>query len=236
MPGRQKSDDDIVRSRYRRRDHGATQPELYSESRPEVLAQVDERQARVADFMRRRGITDLSRLRILDVGCGSGTELRRWAWWGVPVRNLFGIDLVEERVGRAREALPGADIRTGRAQAMPWADQSFDVVTQYMAFSSMPSAESRRVAALEMSRLLSAGGFILWYDFWTNPLNREVTPMRQADVRGLFAGFVMEVHRVTLAPPLSRATAGRLPVLASWLHRIPLFRTHYLVFMVRGDA
>lgn len=45
-----------------------------------------------------------------------------------------------------------------------------------------------------------------------------------------------ELRRVTLAPPLSRATAGRLPALAAWLHHIPLHRTRYLVLMVRSDA
>lgn len=229
------TDDDLVRQHYKRRELKGMSA-FYDDARPEVKMQVAEREALVAGFLWRRGFNDRSQLRILDVGCGSGRELQRWAQSGVESWNLSGIDLMEARVGEARARLSAADIRVGPAQALPWADGSFDIVCQYMAFSSMPSRQGRQAAAAEIARVVAPTGFILWYDFWINPLNHETTPLGLSEVRGLFPRFVLETHRVTLAPPLARRLAPRLPLLSRWLHRVPALRSHYLVFLTRPSG
>jgi ubiquinone/menaquinone biosynthesis C-methylase UbiE len=229
------TDDELIRQHYRRRDLRGTSAK-YDDSRPEVQAQVAEREALVTPFLRRRGLNDRSRLRVLDVGCGSGRELQRWAQSGVETSNLCGIDLVEARLTKARAKLTTADIRVGPAQALPWADGSFDVVCQYMAFSSMRTRQCRQAAATEMARVVAPSGIILWYDFWINPLNKETTPVGLREVRGLFPGFVLKSHRVTLAPPLARLVAPNAPTLARWLNRVPALRSHLLVFLTRPSG
>lgn len=86
--------------------------------------------------------------RVLDVGCGVGTFLRLVAGAGaVPA----GIDASAELVELARARLPGADLRVGEMESLPYEDDTFDLVTGFNSFffaTDMVAAlrEARRVA------------------------------------------------------------------------------------------
>src|SRR5262249_32783520 len=86
--------------------------------------------------------------RVLDVGCGAGAFLRLVAARGAePV----GIDASAELVELARARLPGADVRVGEMEMLPWGDDAFDLVTGFNSFffaDDMIGAlrEARRVA------------------------------------------------------------------------------------------
>jgi SAM-dependent methyltransferase len=62
--------------------------------------------------------------RLLDVGCGSGELCTQAAARGATVS---GIDAAEGMVEIARRRLPGADLRVGPMERLPWDDASFDV-------------------------------------------------------------------------------------------------------------
>lgn len=86
--------------------------------------------------------------RVLDVGCGAGTFLRIVAARG---GEPFGIDAAESLVALARERVPEADVRVGDMEALPYEDDSFDLVTGFTSFffaSDMVAAlrEAGRVA------------------------------------------------------------------------------------------
>ena len=86
--------------------------------------------------------------RLLDVGCGSGELCAQAAARGATVS---GLDAAEGMIAIARRRLPGADLRVGPMEALPWADGSFDVVTGVNAFQFAADvagalAEARRVA------------------------------------------------------------------------------------------
>jgi ubiquinone/menaquinone biosynthesis C-methylase UbiE len=69
--------------------------------------------------------------RVLDVGCGTGAFLRLVAErGGVP----FGLDASEALLEIARERVPGADLRAGDMEFMPYEDHSFDLVTGFNSF------------------------------------------------------------------------------------------------------
>jgi SAM-dependent methyltransferase len=69
--------------------------------------------------------------RVLDVGCGAGAFLRLVAEGGA---EPHGLDASESLVAFARERLPGADLRVGEMEALPWDDDTFDVVTGFNSF------------------------------------------------------------------------------------------------------
>ncbi|MEO8565961.1 MAG: class I SAM-dependent methyltransferase [Betaproteobacteria bacterium] len=69
---------------------------------------------------------DLQGKRVLDVACGLGDWLELLACQGA---QPSGIDISERAVRACREHLLGADIRQGSAEALPWADACFDLVT-----------------------------------------------------------------------------------------------------------
>ena len=71
------------------------------------------------------------RQRVLDVGCGAGAFLRLAAGRGaIP----SGVDASEALIAFARRRLPGADLRVGEMEKLPWDDESFDLVTGFNAF------------------------------------------------------------------------------------------------------
>jgi SAM-dependent methyltransferase len=69
--------------------------------------------------------------RVLDIGCGVGTFLRLVADRGA---EAFGIDASEELLELARDRVPEADLRVGDMEALPYDDDSFDLVTGFNSF------------------------------------------------------------------------------------------------------
>ena len=88
--------------------------------------------------------------RLLDVACGSGLALELAATRGA---TCSGIDASARLVLVARDRSPGADVRVGDMHAMPWDDDSFDVVTSFRGiWGTTPDAVS------EVFRVLRPGG------------------------------------------------------------------------------
>jgi SAM-dependent methyltransferase len=92
--------------------------------------------------------------RVLDVGCGAGRLLRLAADRGADVA---GLDAAAALVAIARERLPGADLREGEMERLPWDDGSFDAVSGVNAFqyAARPAA-----AAAEAARVVRHGGLV----------------------------------------------------------------------------
>jgi SAM-dependent methyltransferase len=90
--------------------------------------------------------------RVLDVGCGSGEFLAHLARLGAAPA---GIDPAPGMVELARSRVPGADVRLGPAQPLPWPDGSFDVVT---AFNALQFADDPVDALAELARVAVPGG------------------------------------------------------------------------------
>src|SRR6185436_2445719 len=68
---------------------------------------------------------------VLDVGCGVGAFLRLVAERG---GRPCGIDASQALLDVARSRLPDADLRHGDMEALPYADDSFDLVTGFPSF------------------------------------------------------------------------------------------------------
>ena len=69
--------------------------------------------------------------RVLDIACGTGVFLRLAADAGA---ETFGIDASQALLEIARRRVPGADLRLGDMQFLPYADDGFDLVTGFNAF------------------------------------------------------------------------------------------------------
>ncbi len=113
-----------------------------------------------------RGLADagvqLSGARVLDVGCGGGYFLHRLVEYGAA--EGCGIDLMETRIESARERYPGLEWRVGSATDLPFADGSFDLVTQFTCLSSIVDDEARAASAREMLRVAGPEGGVLSFD------------------------------------------------------------------------
>lgn len=68
---------------------------------------------------------------VLDIGCGSGIFCEMAAKRGAQVS---GIDAAESLLAIAYERVSDGDFRTGEMEALPYAGQTFDVVTGFSSF------------------------------------------------------------------------------------------------------
>ena len=197
---------------------------------PENLFIYQSRERAVLGLLRKANMLPLTGRRVLDVGCGDGAVLRDMLRYGAAADDLHGIDLLAERVERARELTPGAQIEVADAQSLNHEDGAFDLVLGFTLLSSVMEPEARARVASEMRRVTRHGGVVLLYDFWTNPANRDVRPLRRSEVRELFAGKAIDFRSTTLAPPITRALF-RLPggrVACTLLDVLPFSRTHFV--------
>ena len=217
-----------IRKEYARRQACPRLQGLYSPFQPGSLYSHQSRERVFLDLLRRHGIQTLAGLRILDVGCGTGGELRRLIDYGAAPENMFGLDLLSHHVAQAKKLNPGMFLVSGNGANLPYLSASFDLVTQLTVFSSILDDKLKQAIAAEMLRVLKPGGMILWYDYWLNPVNPATRGVRPAEVRWLFSGCRYEFQRITLAPPIARILAGHSWLLCYLLEKLWVFNTHYL--------
>ena len=93
-------------------------------------------------------------VRLLDVACGSGLAIELARIQGA---TCCGIDASQRLVAVARDRNPDSDIRVGDMKALPWEDESFDVVTMWDVIEHLsdPLTELKR-----MHRVLKPNGLL----------------------------------------------------------------------------
>lgn len=175
----------------------------------------------------------LEQLDFLEIGCGAGQWLAEFQTFGLRTDKMAGIDLDAGRVEDARRRHPAAEIKIGDAAALPWPDNSFDIVFQSTVFTSIPDDDTKTRAAAEMKRVCKPAGFIMWYDFaYDNPRNPDVKGVGRREIRGLFAPWECDIKSVTLAPPIARPMS-RLPWMMAEITEslFPFLRSHLLAII-----
>jgi SAM-dependent methyltransferase len=197
---------------------------------------ISERIRETRSLLNLAGYQSFSNLHILDIGCGYGDNLRLFLEWGASPEHLAGIDLLPERAEKAKHLNPNIDIRCGSAIELPWTDASFDLVCQYLVFTSILEPTMKQQIASEIVRVLRPGGALLWYDFrYDNPNNADVKGMSLGEIQNLFPGLKIDLRSITLAPPIVRRLPSfAIPILYPMLTAIPLLRTHYLGLLVKN--
>jgi SAM-dependent methyltransferase len=193
-----------------------------------------ERRKLTARVLERQGWVPLGDRHVLEVGSGRGGELAWLRELGAAPKNLAGIDLLPDRVADASRQFPDFEFRTGNAEHLPYADESFDLVLAITVFSSIFEASMAANVAREIVRVLRPGGGLLWYDFrYNSPSNRNVRGVSEARVRELFPSLQGDLAGLTLLPPVAR----RLGPLASFAYPalawIPPLRSHLLGVLLK---
>lgn len=220
-----------IAERYERRK--VVVGDRYARFNPEVIAGTQERQRALVSLLKMQGIADLAGLDVLEIGCGSGSNLQELLLLGAKPENLVGNELLSERAEQARHMLPQAvRLFPGDASALPFEAASFDIVYQSTVFSSILDDALQCQIAAAMWRWVRPGGGVLWYDFtFNNPSNPDVRGVPLKRVRELFPQGRISVRRVTLAPPISRRVVRVHPAMYGVFNALPLLRTHILCFI-----
>ena len=182
---------------------------------------------RLVDFTAYRG------KQVLDVGCGAGTDLVRFARGGAIVT---GVDLAASAIALAKQNFAqqglAADLREADGEHLPFADGSFDFVfahgvVQYTASDQTLVAECRRV--------LKPGGVALFQVYnrvsWLNALSKVMkVPLEHEDAPVLKRYSASEFRRLLGGFQDVRIVEERFPV-KSRLHggwKGTLFNTFFV--------
>jgi len=154
---------------------------------------------RLADrFLEESGLTFTGSERVLEIGCGIGRMTRPLAQ---RFREVVGLDVSEEMVRRAREALDRfpnarAEVVNGIDLA-GLSDASFDFVFSYLVLQHVPDPGIVRGYLREIGRVLAPGGA------FHVQVNGEAAPARRSLASRMRARLARTLH--ALAP---RARSG----------------------------
>lgn len=95
-------------------------------------------------------------MRVLDVGCGPGGLTSELAA-RVGAENVAAIDPAPQFAAASRERNPGADVREGVAEELPWKDDAFDATLSCLVIGFMRDADA---GVREMARVSKPGGTV----------------------------------------------------------------------------
>ena len=104
---------------------------------------------------------------LLDVGCGEGVLVHKWAQWLGDSRRVVGIDLEEESIqeGWSQRSAPNLEYRVMQAENLPFARDEFDIATAIEVLEHVPDPEhtlSEMARCAERHLLVSVPREPLW--------------------------------------------------------------------------
>jgi SAM-dependent methyltransferase len=225
---------DRIKNVYRQW-HGGAALSRYAWHRQEVQQQVASRNRVFAALLPATVGSDLSNLRVLDVGCGSGGFLRQLIDWGADPGKLAGTEIQRDRLDHARHAT-AAEVswRLGTLDTMALRD--FDLVSAHTVFSSILDPAMRRELAAQMWRSLRPGGWCLVFDFrYDNPRNQHVRKVTRTELDAWWPGARSRYRSLLLAPPIHRLLAHGPWLAADLLSALaPPLRSHFIYMVQKG--
>ena len=143
---------------YRAGGQGYTNVELYDATR--YIGPANQYKKTVMSNAYKRLIGPLRGKRILDVGCGTG---RGFAEFASEAAFAVGVDASPDMLSVASQKVAGnprSGLANAVAQALPFADSSFDVVVS-LNFLHLFSLDTQREMVQEMKRVTRPGGVVV---------------------------------------------------------------------------
>ena len=144
-----------------------------------------------------RATAGIERARILDCGCGTGTNLDMLRPYG----DAVGFDLT--RIGPEFARTHGHRVAQASISDIPFRSGIFDLVTSFDVFQTLPDAVER-AAIVEMSRVARPGGWILLHvaalDILHGKhsvLSEETRRYTRRSLRALVEGAGLRIERLT---------------------------------------
>jgi ubiquinone/menaquinone biosynthesis C-methylase UbiE len=223
-----------IRGRYKRR--GISVPEnKYSLTNPHILMGVQERERKLVRLLIKNNLLPLKGKNILEVGCGTGSNLLDFIRFGASPENITANDLLESRIATAKSRLP-KDVRfiCCEASELHLKEEYFDITLQSTVFTSILDDRLQEKLAKKMWVVTKPGGTIIWYDFiHANPYNHDVRAVSIKRVKNLFPDGSHDLRRATLFPFISEKICKKFYFPYTLLNLCPYLRMHILCFITK---
>ncbi len=216
---------DRIRKVYQAYDENGEWAQRWSIFNPMAHFMKVQREKQILRILREQ---PLAKMMVLDLGCGTGKTLGELATYGVQMRNLFGLDLMMERLQTAKCLNPLHHLVQADASMLPFADGSFNIVLQFTMLSSVLDESMQEAIAAEVLRVLKADGFILWYDLKSEKPRPQLRGISARRIKKLFPKCDFELSSATLRFSIAALVIRFSWILAELMEKIPFFRTHYL--------
>ena len=211
----------------RDRDNG----DRYGWWQPDVINQHFIRGMAVRRFLHDAFGGDLSKIDVLDAGCGHGGLLRSLIECGVDPARMIGVDMLDSRIEEARRRSP-SDLRfeIGDATKVD-AGQSFDLVTAFTVLSSIHPDPRRAEVLRALQDRVRPGGWLLLFDFrFNNPRNPDVSGVKPRWITDAARSGETHLRTMFSPPPIARRLAPIHLVLDRCFAAIaPPLRSHFLL-------
>lgn len=125
-----------------------------------------------------RHLGETSKLRVLDVGCGSGLME---SILNNKFNSIVGVDIAADAIKEAKQAGLNAQFINYDGQKLPFNDNEFDVVFACSVFHHIPYNQ-RLLVAKEMFRVATRGGLVVIFEHnpW-NPITRLIVSRCEFD-------------------------------------------------------
>lgn len=154
---------------------------------------------------------------ILDVGCGSGGSLLNMLRLGFNSNNMFGIDILKERIDEGKLRCQNINFTHGDATYMDFHDASFDIVMESTMFVQITDTSLDSAIATEMMRVLKPGGYLILIDWRYSKPGGGYMAFSNDRMKNLFkVGSQTKLVKITsgaLVPPVGRILSAYLPSL-----------------------
>ena len=197
-----------------------------------------DRKWKLIEAVLRRERIDVRSAWILDLGVGTGMDGARFGGLNVRPERFIGLDMLEQYARTARISHPWMNTLAGDAGRLPFPDGRFDLVYQSTMLSSVPEPAHRSTIFREVDRVLASGGAFLSYDTrYPNPWNPNTRPLRAAELRRAFDGWIVKAWSASAILQIQRALAEWSLTACRFLESVPFLRSHLLILArkIPGD-
>jgi ubiquinone/menaquinone biosynthesis C-methylase UbiE len=185
-------------------------------SNSEVLFQHLGFESSIYSALQKASLLNTKDSKILDVGCGGGGSLTRFLHLGFSPENLFGIDILEERIKEAQKKYPNLTFICDDAANMPFSENNFDLTIESTMFVQITNEKLSSKIAKEMLRVTKQKGYILLIDWrYSKPNNPNYLGLSKKRIQDLFSvgssTNIISQYNGALTPPVGRIISKYIP-------------------------
>jgi len=175
---------------------------------------------------------------VLDVGCGEGATLWLLIRLGFEPSNLFGIDIQDKRILKAKARNPLSTFMSADATSQVFDGQTFDMTMASALFIHLTDERLAKAAASEMIRVTKSNGNLLVSDWrYAKPGNSHYKALSPTRLSELFEvgkrTKIVRKFRGPLVPPLGRMLSSYLAPTYFLVHALLPFLTGHVTTVLR---